>query len=267
MIVDRPTTNSPWPVVQSLAGFDGKKLIMSTWFLAGCGIAALGSGVFVSAAIGDDSASWAQDGWTAHVGFLLLAIFSMLAVNTAGLRDRRSRTADQHEALPVNGATRFAGLLGATAWPAVVSTSLLAVVIAFAAVKFGVPIGRTAVQLIHNGMLVMMLGALGLALAAWLPNTFVAPVVAFALYTIHPGEAPAAWHAIWPFADIGITGLAVWHVLYLAGLTLVLATISQMRWGARRSQVTSMLVGCLVVAISLSVIIGQVCPSGQVCPV
>jgi hypothetical protein len=265
MTIQEPDVSSLSPVVRALARFEGRRLLSSPLFLVGLGLVAFGSGVFVWAAITDPLASWTDDGWTAHSGFLISTIFTMLAVNRAALRDRRGHTVDQHGALPVEMPTRLTGLLSATAWPASILTSFVAMVVGFAALRFGVEIASTSLQLIHHWILVMTLSAFGLALAAWLPNPFVAPIVAFGLYTIHPGEVPAAWQAIWPFADIDIIALAGWHVVYLAGLTLLLAALGQIRFAVGRRQIVTLLVGLLLAVGSLSIVMSQVCPRPGAC--
>lgn len=251
--------------VAALARFDGRKLTVSPWFLSGLGIAALGTAAFVGVALTDDAATWDDDGWTVYVGFVMLAILTMIAVNNAALRDHREHTVEQHESLPVGATTRITGLLGATAWPAMVSTLLLGAVASFAAVELGV----SAVAIIHvlqNGALVMMLGALGLALAAWMPNSFVAPVAAFVLFAVHPGETPPVWLvAIWPFAAPPSSGLAGWHIVYLLGLTVVLTATAQAKWSRGRPQLIAFIAGSVLVATSLAIILTQACPDGAPC--
>ena len=257
------TSASP-QVIGALARFDGRKLATSGWVLVGLGIAALGTAAFVSVVFTDASATWEDDVWTAHVGFMLLAVFTMVAVNWAALRDHREHTTEQYESLPADKATRIVAMLGAAALLALGSTLLLGAVAWFASTQLDVP-ALTIVHVLHNGALVLMLSSLGLALAAWIPNPFLAPVAAFAFYLIHPGESVATWHAIWPMATLLSAGLAIWHIAYLVGLTLMLAALAQARWRARASQAIALLAGSAIVAVALTVIISRVCPTAGSC--
>lgn len=254
---------SAWFTIRELARSDGRKLAVNRWFLAGLGIAAIGTATFVAAVRGG-AATWSDDVWTLDAGFLLFAILSMVAVNHAALRDHRENTRDQHNTLPVGAGTRTLGLLTAVTWPAAISTVLLAFVVVVAAVLLEVPATAT-VYVIHNAVLVMMLGALGVALATAIQNSFVAPVVAFASYLIHPGEQPSSWHVIWPFASLDSVSLATWHVVYLIGLALLLGTLAVWRAGSRRPVIIVSVVACVAIAASLAVMLSQVCPSPGRC--
>jgi hypothetical protein len=152
----------------------------------------------------------------------------------------------------------------ATAWPFVVATGLLGVIIAGTAVWLVVPSGVQLMAVIQTGIFVATLGTIGVALATWIPNQFVAPVVVFALFMVQTPEVPASWHVIFPLAHLGSVYLAAWHTIYLIGLTAIFAGIALARSGARRSVVAALLVGSAAVGISLAVMITQVC-SGSTC--
>jgi hypothetical protein len=257
-------TARTWPLVRALARADGPKLTFHPWFLAGVAVALLGSGMFVNMALAGGSVAWNDDAWTVHAGFLLLAVFAMVACNAAALRDHREHTLEQHRALPASGPVRVTGLAGAVLWPATASMALLGSVSTIATVGLGVP-GGTAGYVVHHGVLVVMMGTLGVALGVWVRNAFACPVVAFAFYLIHPGESPAAWHALWPFASLTSAPLQSVHILYLLGLTLVLLAVAQSRWGARREQVAVLVTGCAVTVASAVVLLAQVCPEPGQC--
>jgi hypothetical protein len=110
-----------------------------------------------------------------------------------------------------------------------------------------------------------MMGTLGVAMGAWVRTAFACPVVAFAFYLIHPGESPAAWHALWPFASPASTPLQGVHILYLLGLTAVLLAAAQSRWGLRRDQLTVLVAGSAVTVVSAAVLLAQVCPEPGLC--
>jgi hypothetical protein len=188
----------------------------------------------------------------------------MLAVNRASLRDHREHTGEQHGSLPTNQTLRLAGMFGAVLWPAIVSTLLLGVVVVFASTQVDVP-AITIVHVLHNAALFLMLGSTGLAIAAWIPSGFAAPVVAFALYFIHPGEIPATWHVIWPFATLGTASLATWHIVYLLGLALLLTATATARWERERAQAIVFLGSAATVAASFTVLVIGACPQAGPC--
>jgi hypothetical protein len=251
-------------VTLALARVDGRHLLKSPLFLAGLGVALLGTAVFVIGMLADDATTWSNDAWTIGAGFILAAVFAMLAVNRASLRDHREHTGEQHGSLPTNQTLRLAGMFGAVLWPAIVSTLLLGVVVVFASTQVDVP-AITIVHVLHNAALFLMLGSTGLAIAAWIPSSFAAPVVAFALYFIHPGEIPAAWQVIWPFARLGTIESAMWHIVYLLGLALLLLATAATRWERGRGQAIVFLGSAATVAASLTVLTIRVCSQAGPC--
>jgi hypothetical protein len=258
------SNGSARPVTLALARVDGKHLLKSPLFLAGLGAAMLGTAVFVRETLTDEATTWSNDAWTIGAGFILAAVFAMLAVNRASLRDHREHTGEQHGSLPTNQTLRLAGMFGAVLWPAIVSTLLLGVVVEFASTQVDVP-AITIVHVLHNAAVFLMLGSAGLTLAAWIPSSFAAPVVAFALYFIHPGETPAAWHVIWPFASLSTVELATWHIVYLLGLALLLFATAATRWERGRAQAIVFLGSAATVAASLTVLVIGACPQAGRC--
>ncbi len=117
----------------ALANLGGRKLIRHPVYLAGLGFAAVGTAMFVKTVFRSSSIVWNEDGWTVQVGFLLLAILTMVATNLAALRDRRAETVEQHDSLPVARSARTGGLLVGVLWPAVLSAVALGVVLVYAA--------------------------------------------------------------------------------------------------------------------------------------
>ncbi|HLE38840.1 MAG TPA: hypothetical protein VJA44_04215 [Acidimicrobiia bacterium] len=242
----------------AIAQFEGRKLISSGPFWAGVGIALLGSAIFLRASLAR-FASWDDDSWTMVVGFMMLAILTMVATNRAGLRDHREHTDEQHASLPVGPATRAGGLLLATAWPAVAAAVLLASVVALAAIQLGVP-GIGVIHFVHLVLLIVMLGVLGAALAMWVPSPFVAPVLALGLYFVSPGEDHASWHAAWPFSFLQSVELAAWHLIYIASLIAVIGVWTLSRFGMQRALEVTLIVAIVAGGISLAVVVGRVCP-------
>ena len=253
------------PVVVALARTEGWKLITHPVFLVGVGIALVGCASFVQAIATQPAVTWGEDGWTAAVGVMLLGVMTMVATNLAALRDRRAHTQEQHAALPMRPPARTSSLLAATLWPAAVATVILGAIVGFAAIK---EIGLNDAETVHLVELVVALllfGSIGIALAAWAPSPFVAPVLAWALLFVTPGETPASWHSLLPWATLGSTELALWHLAYLAGLTGIVAVIALAKTSRPRTLVVPALVAVAVVVASAVVMLDGACPAVGPC--
>ena len=216
----------------ALATLEGRKLVRHPVCLAGVVFAVVGTAMFVRATLARSFVAWGDDGWTVHVGFLLLAILTMVATNLAALRDRREETVQQHETLPLARSARTYGLLAGILWPAVLSAALLGVVLIYAASV--TDLGDRGLILLPDQLAtVLALGALGVALARWLPNPFVAPVVAWALVFVAPGDTPARWHVLLPLVTPSSVAMLAWHIVYLAGLGFSFAALALSRRSRR----------------------------------
>jgi hypothetical protein len=145
-----------------------------------------------------------------------------------------------------------------------VSTALLGAVSAFAAVRMDLPM-RTVPFVLHNATLVVLLGTLGVSLGVWVGTPFAAPLLALGLYLLHPGETPAAWQVLWPFASPGSTALETWHAGYLVGLTLLLASIAQLRCRRYRRAGWLLVTGAAITVTTFWVLLTHVCPPAGTC--
>ena len=253
-------------VVPSLSRVDGRRLLRHPAFLAGVALTVAGTVWFLAAAF-DGGATWEDDGWTTAVGAFMLGVLTMVATNMAALRDRREHTTEQHAALPVGPAPRIVGLLVATAWPAAATGVLLMIVAAIAASR---GVGLTAAQvvlLVERVWSVVLLGAVGVALAVWIPRSFVVGLVAWAVLFLTPGETPRAWHALLPFEtfETGATTIALWHLVYVVGLTGLVVAVALAR-AERRSRVLALAGASLAVAAgAAAVLLLHACPAGGPC--
>jgi uncharacterized MAPEG superfamily protein len=252
-------------VVVALARVEGRKVIGNPAFLAGVAFAIIGSGVFVKASLAPSGVSWDDEGWTVFVGFVLLGVLTMVAANHATLRDRREHTEEQHGTLPVGARARTGGLLAAMLWPAVVAAVLLVGVVGVAATRGIVADGAEALQLTERVYAIVMLGSLGIAIASWIPSPFVAPLVAWALLFLTPGEAARSWHSLTPFASMRAAELATWHLTYLVGLTAIFATVALARSGKVRSLLLPGAVAIAVAVTSGVILLTRACPVDGAC--
>jgi hypothetical protein len=248
----------------ALAAIQGRKLVRHPIHLAGLGLALLGSASFVMAAVRHPTVSWEADGWTVFVGVALLGLLTLVGTNNAALRDRREHTVEQHVALPMVQGTRTGGLLLATLWPAAVGAMVLAATTGYAATVTGVE----AVDLVRVAALVLvvaMFGTLGIAIARWVPNAFVAPLVAWGFVFWAPPEHPASWHVLSPLAHPGSVQLAMWHIAYLLGLTAIWCAVALLKDGLRRVSIPMGVGGIAVAAVSIAVLVPRVCPGAGRC--
>ncbi|MEO8292901.1 MAG: hypothetical protein ABI635_07145 [Actinomycetota bacterium] len=249
-----------WAPLRALARVEGGKLARHPVFLMGVGFVLVGSGLFVRATMTDQGATWDDDGWPVSAGLILLAILTMVAANLASLRDRREDTTEQHATLPVERSTRTGALIAATVWPAGAAALLLAGVAGYAATREAMT-GLEQVHLAERLVAVVMLGALGVALAVWLPSPFVAVVVAWGLLFVSPGEYPQTWHVLTPFAGLTDPGLALWHLAYLMGLAIVFGVVALVRTSRGPSLIVAGIVGTAIVIVSAAILIPGGCPA------
>lgn len=254
------TTNA-WAPLRPLARVEGMKLIRHPLFLAGVGFVFIGGALFVRQIMSSPGATWNEDGWTVSVGVVVLAILTMVAANLAALRDRRDDTDEQHAILPVEPSTRIGALLAATAAPAAVAALLLAAAVGFAAARVPPLTAADQVHLAERVVAVVTLGALGVALAAWLPSPFLAPVVAWGLFLVTPGDPPQAWQVLTPFAGLRDAELAMWHLGYLGSLTVLFGVVALARSLRSRWLVVAGLLGAASVIGAAAVLLSRACPS------
>jgi hypothetical protein len=249
---------------RALAVVEGRRLIRHPAFLAGVAFTLIGSVVFVRATLSGRVTTWDEDGWTAVVGFLLLAVLTMVAANLSALRDRREDTTEQHTALPVGRSTRTGALIAATLWPATAGAVLLGAVAGYAATRM--PLTSTdQAHLLEAVAVVVMLGALGVALAAWLPSPFVAPAVAWGLLFLTPGDDPSRWFVLAPIADLRDPALSLVHLVYLLGLATVFGALAVARTNRSRPVILAGLAGGAVVVVAAAVLVSGVCSASGAC--
>jgi hypothetical protein len=242
----------------ALARVEGRKLVLHPVFLAGLGMGLLGIALFVPAALSSPGSSLQgpRDGWTVAVGFVLVGLLTLVAANHAALRDVREHTEEQHGSLPVGEPVRTAAGLGSVAWPAVAVVTLLGAVVAFGYATAGFAV-EDAVHLLGLVGVVAMLGTLGIALARWLPNPFVAPIVAFALLMGSNSEAGSFMRVLSPVTFLEGTRSALWHLAYVGGLTMVWCAAALLRRVRRPAFVGVGAVGLAVSGVSFAVTLSQ----------
>ena len=264
MSVTAVPARAPWRIVATVAGFDGRRLIRHPLYIVGACISLLGIFMFVRTTNSDHRITWDDDAWTVSAGFIILAMFTMIATNLAALRDRREHTVEQHATLPVAAAQRTGGLLAATLLPATVVVVLLGAVAGFGATQVHLT-ATDRVHLVAQVVIVVMLGVFGVALAVWWPNPFVAPVAAWAVVFLSPSEPSHAWQVLAPLTGLRDAGLSAWHVAYQIGLTALFATAAIARVARRRTILVGAVAGFALVIPSAILLLARACPFTNRC--
>jgi hypothetical protein len=156
------------------------------------------------------------------------------------------------------------GLLLASVWPALLGGVLMVGCLLAAGTRLPYPY-LEPIHTVHRVVVVVLLGALGVALAAWAPHPFFASLVAFALFAAAPPEIPEPWHVVFPHKLIETALLSVWHLVYLIGITALFASVALARTWRWRSSVSAIGASVAVVGVALAVLMSQVCPAGRPC--
>jgi hypothetical protein len=124
------------------------------------------------------------------------------------------------------------------------------------------------VDLVHLGGIVvdiLMFGTFGIAIARWLPNPFVAPLVAWGFVFWTPGAHPSSWQVLSPLASLDSVELGLWHLAYVAGLTAMWCAVALGRGGVPRLWISMGVGGLAVGVVSIVVLLPQVCPGTGQC--
>ena len=276
-------------VVAALAIFESRRLLLNPLLLVG-----IASSLFLLFGTG-----WAADSryllFTTGLG--PLAAMTLLGLNLATLRPLRHRMEELYDSQPAPPSQRTAGLLWAAVPPGVLAAALLAAGYAVEHANSGLALWapgygeapRGAIAALHElsrtpsfpelaqgPLAVVVSGALGVALARWLPHPRLAPFWLFVflateltLVSWNFTERPVHWFlpftdaavatrgAEWPCTagqPCGFDRFAVdsawWHLLYLAGLLAALGAVALWRDRRGRGTATVGLIGVLVAALA-----------------
>lgn len=165
------------PIVLALARIEGRRLLRHPFVLAGALIPLV---AFLQFLISDDAD--ADYAWTLLVPFMSVSAGVLVAVNLAALRARRDGAEELYRSLPAPSSARTAAHLVSLVWAVAVAAGLVAIAVLIA-LSNGNPL-PAADQAVTTPALVALCGALGLALARWLPHpgaATVGVVIVFAL--------------------------------------------------------------------------------------
>lgn len=252
-----------WPVVFALARLEGRRLVGHPIFLAGIALSVVFTLSLASAAsVGGD--------YFALLGATLvpLGIATLIVAHLAASRSRRSGTAELYAALAVPARARTLAHLLALVWPAAVAAAFVALAFAWFGAWDGLDVTRegrvatpAAVDLAQGPLAVGALGALGIALARWIPHPPVAILAAVGFFFpqmmftswnlqdrvgwflpfVNPAQSSRAPDSSWPCSadqqwPCILEGFAPlhWHLVYVAALAVLLGAVALLRDGRRR---------------------------------
>lgn len=265
--------------VLALARIEGPRLIGHPIVVAGIGLS-------VAFTLSLASASDVGGDYFALLGptLLPLGLATLVVSNLAALRCRRGGTGELYGAIAAPAHARTLAHLLALAWPTAVAALLVALAFAWFGAADGLDVTRegriatpAAVDLAQGPLAVAALGALGIALARWIPHPPVAMVGAVGLFfpqmmfttwnlqdpagwflpLVNPAQSsrspdsswPCATDQQWPCILDGFAALH-WHLVYLAALTLLLAALALLRDGRRRWDLLVTATGLAVVVLA-----------------
>ena len=181
----RRAARTPRPVVWALARAEGRLLLLHPVFLAGVALSA----AFVVVAGRDSDSTY----WLVVVVDFPLALATLLVVNFAALRSRRDNTEELYGSLAASPIARTAAHLLSAAWAAAAAALLTAATFLYfggagegLVTEEGTKAVPGVLELAQGPVGVVVLGALGLALARWLPSLVAAPVAVVALLQVVP---------------------------------------------------------------------------------
>lgn len=271
-VLDRPRADTadtvvrPLTAVWALARKEGRRLVRHPIFVVG---------VLLSVAA-FEFATWLEapvlhrDDVMTGGSLLALAGATFLATNLGALRTRRLGTEELFGSTPTDPPTRTLGHLLSVAWAA--AAALLVALVEIATLLPFDPVGVPSIlELLMGPLIVALFGVLGVGVARWLPSVALAPVALVALGGIQlylltqlPGgndqQSQSRWLAPWvPLSAGGLGGepppeLVIrptgWHLLYLAGLALILGAIALARHELRGRRAAALAAGLAVVILA-----------------
>lgn len=251
-----------WGVVRPLARADAGRLLRHPAFLAGVVLTPL----MLHAAMEGDPRWWERSPSMA-LAMVPLGWLTIVATNLMALGPRRAGVDELFSAAPSPQPVRTTGLL-VSGWVAVAAAVLLAAGwLAVSAVTVDDAVGTPRLAEISAGFLIVAGAAVvGVAVARWLPHLGFGVLAAFAVTFLQARFMdPATWP--WNTAEshpgrflgflagptsAGVPQLEVrpagWHLVYLAGLVLLMALVALARDGFPRRLGAALAAAALVIA-------------------
>ena len=197
-----PPPRHTFATVLALARLEGRRLLRHPFILAGAALPVASS---VLAILFLEEAGADGYAWSLLMPFAPFAAAVLVAVNLAALRAGRDDTEDLYESCPAPARGRTAAHLVSLAWAVAATALLVAVGVLVFMSKGGPP--PSVLMAVFAPAIVALCGALGLALARWLPHPAAATIGVVGMFTLVNivGPAEPSWGLLVP----GIVGLAI----------------------------------------------------------
>lgn len=246
-----------WHVVRPLARADSQRLLRHPAFIAGVIVTPL----IILAATDSEHSWWKISGGIA-LGLVPLGWLTIVAANLATLRPRRTGADELFSTLPAPQPVRTTAGLTAGIGPVVVATILAAAAVVAIALTRDALRGSPRWTEIAAGLLIVAGSVcVGVAVARWLPSAGFGVLAAIATMLLQARfldvstwpwnrdeSDPARFLGFLaeptavrdPFLELRPAG---WHLLYLAGLVVVMAGVALAREGMRRPVAIVLAVG------------------------
>ena len=197
-----PPPRHTFATVLALARLEGRRLLRHPFILTGAALPVASSvlAILFLEEAGADGYAWSLLG-----PFMPLTAAVLVAVNLAALRAGRDDTEDLYESCPAPARGRTAAHLVSLAWAVAATAPLVAIGVLVFMSKGGPP--PSVLMAVFAPAIVALCGALGLALARWLPHPAAATIGVVGMFTLVNlvGPAEPSWGLLVP----GIVGLAI----------------------------------------------------------
>lgn len=253
-LTPEPPQAPRWRTAVAVGRFEARKLLRHPAFVFGMVISPLA----LMGTLAGETAAWVISAGLV-IGLVPLGWMAIVATNLATLRSRRHGTEELEAALPTSQATRTTGVVLASI--ATLPVSLVLLTAAFLVVGTNPDlIGGLRPWEIAPAAFIVMGGAIvGVLVGRWLPHPAFA-IAAIVATTALQGRwassdtSPVRWMGFQagfpgsrdPFLELRPTG---WHLLYLAGLVLLVAAVAVARHGLSQPLVGGLVAALVVVAI------------------
>ncbi len=197
-----PPPRHTFATVLALARLEGRRLLRHPFILAGAALPVASSVLAILFLEKADADGYA---WSLLVPFAPFAAAVLVAVNLAALRAGRDDTEDLYESCPAPARGRTAAHLVSLAWAVAATAPLVALGVLVFMSKGGPP--PSVLMAVLAPAIVVLCGALGLALARWMPHPSAATIGVVGMFTLVNlvGPAEPSWGLLVP----GIVGLAI----------------------------------------------------------
>lgn len=256
-----------------LARIEGRRFLGHPLFATGLVMALVGLALYLaslahgrSPVLKPTDAQWINSAWYFAFGIMVFTLFTMMGSVVLALSERRDGTKELFDSLPAPGVVRTGAHLLAVLWPTAVAVTLVSVVAASGGL-WGNMQAKDLVWLAQAVVTVGLLGTLGVLLARLVPSLLVGPVAAFGAFVLYgsTNEPERALGSLAPWAGIDAVAPAAWHLIYVAGLIVVVCSAAFLREGLRKGPVLAGALGLVIVVASAFLYWPISCPRGAPC--